>query len=281
MTLHDRVNVLDSIVVLQSDEIVVCGKSPPHWWVKSVCPRTSTVLGQYNLPSLPLGLAKSRDQQVVVTLPWKRQILYLDVQGDICCKIKLDTEKGYHFISVLHNHKCCHLAATGLFEESGNCVDILDERGNVIQTIDRESIPNPSRLTVSGERLLVVTDGGQSLTCVTSSDMTWYPFVEWRSRDVAGKGDGLRGVACDMEEFIYICDEKRHCIVQLSRDGQVIDDVITEHDGLSRPRSVYCDEDRLYVGQWNGDIKIFTVNNSPCGLCKERKFNMTKQIKIV
>ena len=42
------------------------------------------------------------------------------------------------------------------------------------------------------------------------------------------------GVACDMEEFVYVCNQNTNCIVQLSRDGQVIRDVITAHDGLSR-----------------------------------------------
>ena len=82
--------------------------------------------------------------------------------------------------------------------------------GHVIQTLPRDSIPCPSRLTVKGE------------------------------------------------QFVYVCDYNRNCIVQLSRIRQVIRDVITAHDGLSVPLCVCCVDDKLYVGQEYGDIKIFT-----------------------
>ena len=134
----------------------------------------------------------------------------------------------------------------------GECVDILDEGGHVIQTLPTDSIPRPTWLTVKGESLLVVTDRGKRLTCVTSSG-----HVTWRSHDSA-RLNGLWGVACDMEEFVYVCNENTNCIVQLSRDGQVIRDVITAHDGLSEPLSVCCDDDKLYVCQFNGVVKIFT-----------------------
>ena len=46
------------------------------------------------------------------------------------------------------------------------------------------------------------------------------------------------------KQFVYICDYNRNCIVQLSRIGQVIRDVITAHDGLSVPLCVCCVDDR-------------------------------------
>ena len=61
-----------------------------------------------------------------------------------------------------------------------------------------------------------------------------------------------------MEQFVYVCDRNRHRVVQLTRDGQVIRDVITAHDGLSEPRSVCCVGDDLYVCQGGGVVKQFT-----------------------
>ena len=236
---------LYSIAVLgeRGEKIVVCDFHNSR--VKCFSTRTSALLGQYETPCLPWGLAKSRDQQVVVALPGTRQILYLDIQGDIRRTNTLTTGKGYHFISVLPGNRL----AVSVW---GKCVDILDEGGHVIQTLPTDSIPGPSCLTVKGESLLVVTDRGTRLTCVTSSG-----HVTWRSHDSA-RLDGLRGVACDMEEFVYVCNWNTNCIVQLSRDGQVIRDVITAHDGLSKPLSVCCDDDKLYVCQRNGVVKIFT-----------------------
>ena len=241
----ERDSWLDSIAVLgeRGEKIVVCDYYNSR--VKCFSTRTSALLGQYETPCQPVGLAKSRDQQVVVALPDTRQILYLDIQGDIRRTNTLTTGKGYRSISVLPGNRL----AVSVW---GKCVDILDEGGHVIQTLPTDSIPGPSCLTVKGESLLVVTDRGTRLTCVTSSG-----HVTWRSHDSA-RLNGLRGVACDMKEFVYVCNINTNCIVQLSRDGQVIRDVITAHDGLSRPLSVCCDDDKLYVCQWNGDVKIFT-----------------------
>ncbi|XP_041357600.1 tripartite motif-containing protein 5-like [Gigantopelta aegis] len=196
--------------------------------------------------SQPGGLARSRDQQVVVALAYKRQILYLDIQDDIRLTNTLNTGKQYEYISVLPSN---HLAVSewGL----SGCVDILDERGRVIQSLPRDLIPRPSCLTVKGDSLVVVSEDN-SLKCVTSSG-----HVTWQSRYSARLRD-LRGVSCDMEEFVYVCAVQRNCIVQLSRDGEVIRDVITDQDGLSGPRFVCCDQDNLYVTEKDGHVKIFT-----------------------
>ena len=239
---------LTSMAVLRaerSDKIVVCGWSLTNCLVRCYSGQRSALLGEYKLPSEPSDLAKSRDQQVVVVLPRIRQIMYLDVQDDIRLVTTLKTEKLYKYISVLPGNR---LAVC----EIGRGVDILDEGGRVIQTLNRDSIPRPSRLAVRGECLLIVTDDGNSLTCVTSAGR-----VTWRSRDLA-REDGLEGVACDMEQFVYVCDRNRHRVVQLTRDGQVIRDVITAHDGLSVPLSVCCVGDDLYVCQWGGVVTQFT-----------------------
>ena len=169
----ERDPCLESIAVLgeRGEKIVVSDFYNSR--VKCFSTRTSALLGQYETPCRPWGLAKSRDQQVVVALPDTRQILYLDIQGDIRRTNTLTTGKGYRSISVLPGNR---LAVSVLWE----CVDILDEGGHVIQTLPTDSIPGPSRLTVKGESLLVVTDRGTRLTCVTSSG-----HVTWRSHDSA------------------------------------------------------------------------------------------------
>ena len=240
---HDPCLLSIAVLGERGEKIVVCDFYNSR--VKCFSTRTSALLGQYKTPGQPHGLAKSRDQQVVVALRDTRQILYLDIQGDIRRTNTLTTGKGYHFISVLPGNRL----AVSVW---GKCVDILDEGGHVIHTLPTDSIPRPTWLTVKGESLLVVTDDGTSLTCVTSSG-----HVTWRSHDSARRDD-LSGVACDMEEFVFVCNRNTNCIVQLSRDGQVIRDVITAHDGLSGPLSVCCDDDKLYVCQVNGVVKIFT-----------------------
>ncbi|XP_041371608.1 uncharacterized protein LOC121385136 [Gigantopelta aegis] len=226
---------LSSIAVLGGDrskKIVLSDLS--NSCVKCFSAKTSKLLFNFELPGPPGGLARSSDQQVVVTLPRKRQILYLHIQDDILLTNTLKTEEQYNFISVLPSNR---LVVSELF---GVCLDILDEGGRVIQSLPRHLIPRPSCLTVKGDSLVVVSENN-SLKYVTSSGhVTWQPSDSARLR-------GLCGVACDLEESVYVCDVQRNCIVQLSRDGEVIGDVITDQDGLSRPEFVCCDHVKIFT----------------------------------
>ncbi|XP_041371900.1 uncharacterized protein LOC121385329 [Gigantopelta aegis] len=242
---------LESIAVLGGERSKKIVLSDYHnACVKCFSAENSKLLFKYKLPSEPVGLARSRDQQVVVTLPWKCQILYLDIEDDTPLTNTLNTEKSYGYISVLPSNR---LAVTK-WGSGDVCVDILDEGGHVIQSLPGDLIPNPSHLTVKGDSLVVVLERN-SLKCVTSSGC-----VTWQSPESA-RLRHLGGVACDMEECVYVCDDQRNCIVQLSRDAEVFRDVITDQDELSRPRSVCCDQDKVYVTQEDGHVKIFTWNN--------------------
>ncbi|XP_041372556.1 uncharacterized protein LOC121385834 [Gigantopelta aegis] len=193
----------------------------------------------------PCCLAKTRDHQVLVTLPRERKLLYLNVQDDIHLIKTVTTKKGYHSITVLPDDNMAVTAGLS------GCVDILNQRCYVIRSIPNKVIPNPGSLTVKGDSLIVVSDTTNILTCVSSSGQ-----VMWVLCDSA-RFHRLYGVACDTEQSVYVCDNDRDAIVQLSRDGDVIRDVITQKDGLKQPVSLCFAQDKLYVTQQNGEIKIF------------------------
>ncbi|XP_041379740.1 uncharacterized protein LOC121392701 [Gigantopelta aegis] len=237
---------LSSILVLEgqeSNKIVVT-----DWinkCVKSFSSQHKNVQSLYRTNSRPCYLAKTRDHQVLVTLPEERKLLYLYVQDDIHLMKTVTTKNDYYDITVLPDDS---MAVTrGL----SGCVDILNQWCDVIRSIPNKVISNPGYLTVKGDSLVVVPDTTNIVTCVSSSGL-----VMWVSRDSA-RFRRLYGVACDTEEFVYVCDNDRHAIVQLSRDGEVIRDVITQEDGLKQPVSLCFARDKLYVTQENGEIKIF------------------------
>ncbi|XP_041373527.1 uncharacterized protein LOC121386628 [Gigantopelta aegis] len=237
---------LSSILVLEghdSNKIIVADW--PNKCVKSFSSQHKTVQSLYRTTSRPGDLAKTRDHQVLVTLPEERKLLYLNVQDDIHLMKTMTNKTKYYGIAVLPDD---NMAVTG---GSSGCVDILNQRCDVIRSIPNNVIANPLSLTVKGDTLVVVSNTSNIVTCVSSSRQ-----VMWVSRDSA-RFHRLLGVACDTEELVYVCDYGRDAIVQLSRDGEVIRNVITQKDGLKQPLYLCFAQDKLYVTQENGEIKIF------------------------
>ncbi|XP_041346812.1 E3 ubiquitin-protein ligase TRIM7-like [Gigantopelta aegis] len=238
--------MLLSILVLEgqySNKIIVADWD--NKCVKSFSSEHKTVQSLYRTSSRPCCLAKTRDHQVLVTLPEERKLLHLNVQDDIHLTKTETTKKGYYGITVLPDD---NMALAG---RSPGCVDILNQRCVVMRSIPNKVILKPGYLTVKGDSLVVVSIIPNIVTCVSSSGQ-----VMWVSRDSA-RFHGLYDVACDTEEFVYVCDNGRAAIVQLSRDGEGIRDVITQKDGLKQPLSLCFAQDQLYVTQENGEIKIF------------------------
>ncbi|XP_041346858.1 uncharacterized protein LOC121366504 isoform X2 [Gigantopelta aegis] len=238
--------LLLSILVLEgqeSNKIVVTDFK--NKCVKSFSSQHKTVQSLYWTSSGPGDLAKTRDHQVLVTLPEERKLLYLNVQDDIHLTKTVTTKTKYYGITILPHD---NMAACSECDER---VDILNQKCDVIRSIPNKVVPNPGSLTVKGDSLVVVSDTTNIVTCVSASG-----HVMWVSRD-STKFHRLYDIACDTEEFVYVCDNGRDAIVQLSRDGEIIRDVITKKDGLKQPVSLCFAQDKLYVTQQNGEIQIF------------------------
>ncbi|XP_041373158.1 uncharacterized protein LOC121386345 [Gigantopelta aegis] len=218
--------------------------------VKSFSSQHKTVQSPYMTSSRPCYLAKTRDHQVLVTLPEERKLLYLNVQDDIRLTKTETTNEPYYYITVLPDD---NMAMIGTLPGR---VDILNQRCDVIRSIPNKVIANPWCLTVKGDSLVVVSHTTNIVTCASSSGQ-----VIWVSPDSA-RFHRLNGVACDTDEFVYVCDNGRDAIVQMSRDGKIIRDVITQKDGLKQPVSLCFAEDKLYVTQENGEIRIFGWNQT-------------------
>ena len=239
---------LTSIVVLESETSnKIIAVDSDNKCVKLFCPQTKRCESVYRTDGKPHGLAKLKNQELVlVSLPHDQTLLYLNVRHAITLRKSVKTKKEYYNIAVLPGD---NMAATVGWS---GCVEVMDQSLNVIRCLSRTLIPIPDCLAAKCDSLVIVSQRDQTVTCVTSSGK-----VVWVSSD-PGKLQYLRGVTVDVDEFVYACDYKRNAIVQFSRDGEIVRDVITQNDGLTQPWVVCCDQDKLYVGQINGDIKIFT-----------------------
>ncbi|XP_041373688.1 uncharacterized protein LOC121386751 [Gigantopelta aegis] len=239
---------LTSILVLgnqTSNKIIVTDYS--NKCVKLFCSQnTKAIPIAYKLKTEPYDTAESRDHLVLVTLPRQREILYLKIDDGIQKLRTVRTEKECYYISVLPNGNMA------VSEGLGKGVSILDQSGGTLHTLAKEIVPDPGCITVKGETIVLVLQTDQTVTCMTTSGN-----VAWVSRDPT-RLMNLQGVTCDDEGCVYVCDYERNAIVQLSREGDILRDVITPRDGLKQPGAVCCYRDKLYVAEKKGQIKIFT-----------------------
>ena len=77
----------------------------------------------------------------------------------------------------------------------------------------------------------------------------------------SGEGVGLGQLAVDTTDVMYLCDLYNSTIHLLSPQCEKVKNLLTEQDGIQRPRSVcYCESTRkLYIGTRNG-IKVYQIS---------------------
>ncbi|XP_041361157.1 uncharacterized protein LOC121377287 [Gigantopelta aegis] len=245
---------VNSILVLQrkTTRLVVVS----DWLNKSVkcfsC-ETAALVSRFDLPCHPCGLAGPSDEQtaVLVALPLQKRILYLDIQDGFRLTHTLKTSRIYYFIFPMTGKR---LVASGW--RLGGYVDILNSAGQVIKTFPPGMFPDPWSLTVRKHTLIVISKKGQVVACLTPTGLiTWIPCDPETKRH-------LVGVACDADEFIYLCDALRNCVVKVTHDGRFRHDVLTQDVGLATPVAICCHLNEVYVAQSNGNVSIFTCTKS-------------------
>ena len=199
----------------------------------------------YTFQTEPFDSARLKDKDVLVSLPNEKQLVHLKIQSDIHMENIIPTFKACYYIAFLPDGNL-------VVSEGLNGGFFILKPGNDITQYISQSIPDPGNVTAIGNNIVVISQRDQTMTCVTSSG-----DVIWTSRDSAKLKD-LKGVACDEDGIVYVCDCKRNAIVQVSRHGEILRDVITHESGLTQPRAVCCHRDKLYVAEKNGNIKIYT-----------------------
>ncbi|XP_041379211.1 uncharacterized protein LOC121391759 [Gigantopelta aegis] len=243
LTASDVLHVGTSVKILVADNNNHCVKSFNH---------DGTLHCIYKPNGIPEGLVKFRDNEVVVTLTRQKEIVFLKVNDkDITLTKRVTTEKHFTMITVLPNF---NLAAVE--DCSGGLLyDIMDQDCRVIWCA-HDILPHAylEYLTVIDDCLLIGSMGcyecARGVKCVTTSGDKWATNNE---TGLMSSG----GITCDAKGFIYVANPDRHSVVQLTSSGQFVHNILTQ-DHLSCPKPICFYHDQLYVGEKNGEIKVFT-----------------------
>lgn len=185
-----------------------------------------------NLKS-PLRLCKLSDTEVVVTCH-DRKLYVVCVTDQLETTTCTRTAKEYWGVARI---KEATLAASCL---DSNCVDIIDLKGTVLNSISHDAsgkvlFQRPSYLGATNDGDIVVSD------CVKRCIYRLSPTGEVRFKYPCSGPLGLRNprsVCCDSDGSLMCVDKEGQKVVRLTALGKFAGDVLTTVHGLSYPEAV-------------------------------------------
>ncbi|XP_071091298.1 uncharacterized protein [Haliotis cracherodii] len=202
------------------------------------------------LPTGPRRLAKVGGAQAAVTLPDTRQIAFINFDPEPSLLSTVKTKRKYYGLACLNSSQ---LVAGGY--DSLASVDVLDMKGNVLKSINTGVIKNPFYIHVTRNNNLIFSDVAvKSLVSVTSDGEVVFTYTPTGDRAL----EFPRGVTTTSTGDILLVDRGANRVIQLTESGQFVRNVLTQHDGLMRPRGICLDDDGLLYVTSDEHVKIFT-----------------------
>ena len=119
----------------------------------------------------------------------------------------------------------------------------------------------PHYPTAHGENGLIVSDlGACDVYAFTAGDQGKYT-CQWMYGGERGRGPGMLdypyGVATDSQGRVLIADHDNNRVLQLSHDGEMLMELLTQQDGLNYPGALAVGAGKLAVQCENTGIKIY------------------------
>ena len=129
---------------------------------------------------------------------------------------------------------------------------------------EERGFQRPWYLTAHGENGLIVSDvWANAVYAFTAGDQGEYT-CQWMYGGEQGKGPGMLnvpyGVATDSQGRVLIADYHDHRVLQLSHDGEMLMELLTQQDGLNYPEALAVGAGKLAVQCQNTGIKIILYN---------------------
>ena len=126
---------------------------------------------------------------------------------------------------------------------------------------EEKEFKRPCYLTAHGENGLIVSDWeADAVYAFTAGEQGEYT-CQWMYGGERGRGPGMlnwpNGVATDNQGRVLIADHWNHRVLQLSHDGEVLMELLTEKEGMDRPWAVTEGAGKLAVWCRDSEIKIY------------------------
>ena len=247
-------------VVVVADQINQCVKAfyidteGHHDWMR-LC----------NWPSSITTLGCRKEQYVVVNIPFPHHIDIVRVSPRLQIVHKIKMLKEYFCVASLDNNT---LVASSVWEDPPT-IDILklSWRKSATLTAIRSIVVQKSFLslcndpmyvnTTNHRRILLLDWESSGFVCIDEFGALKFKYEPKSSQQTIQP----HSVTCDSRDFVYVTDAEQNRVVQLTKNGEFLRDVLTVEHGLDEPRHVAIDSrGSMYVSQFNGDVKVFALN---------------------
>ena len=210
------------------------------------------LIANLKLPARPYDISVLNDTEVIITIPDEKQLLIVAVTSQIriirtiqldkeCCCV--DVSRGEIYIACADS-------------EQGE-IRILDMSCNERRRISLSRvkgtymIKTPLYIAVSAfsGKIFIADWKTETLTCLTSDGQLVYQF----------KGQRLgrpRGILVDSADNVLLCYSKSNTIVVITPDGRKHGTLLSDKDGIERPRSLAyrARDNTVIVGCWSDQL---------------------------
>ncbi|KAL3887930.1 hypothetical protein ACJMK2_000315 [Sinanodonta woodiana] len=206
--------------------------------------------GSMKLQGNPWNACILPDNKMAVTLPFKKTIIVFGMYIKMRIVRKIKTRLQCWGIAVMKDQL---VITTG---GDKHCVLILDISGSEIRTVrpdnyQSEKLLNPFYVKINkSETIIYISyNNGNKMVAYNTS---WTVLFTYTDQDM----NGPRGIDTDREGNIFLCGYSSFNVQQISRDGKLINTLITKKEENKIPLTIkfYRDMDRFFVTYLNCDV---------------------------
>ena len=238
---------------LPSGDLVLCDYANSKL---KLLDRTFKVKDSLSVNARPWSLSVIDNSNVIVTLPWNKQLQYVQLVPHMKTDRVIQLDKMCWGVAVV-----CNEIYVSCFNAPGKgAVRVLDLRGNLKKKLGVNKdgsyqFQSPDYLTVSTNcKKIFMSDFQTSIiTCMTPNGNIFYQY----------KDNDLRcpqGLFVDAGDNIFVCCCGSHNVQVITSDGRKYGTLISAADGLRYPYSIAFREadNTLVVGSYSlGQSNIF------------------------
>lgn len=207
---------------------------------------SGVLIKRLTLPCSPWDISVVDSKNVVVTLPDRKQLQYVQVfpQMKAGRTIKLDNKCWGIFVSGDEIYISCHKS------RGDGEIRVLDRNGNLKKHLGVRQdgsfiFKRPSYIAVNktSGKVFVSDWDTRTITCMTVDGRIIY---QYRDEDM----EHPRGLYCDSEDNILVCGFLTRNLQMITAGGKKYSTLLTSDDGLQYPQSITYrqNDDTLAIG---------------------------------
>ena len=244
---------------LSSGELILCDRNNNNL---KLLDKSLKIKGEIILSGSPRDVAPVDQHQVIVTLPDKKYLQFIQVTPSLALGSTVELGMKCSGVAVMREN--IYISSV----DSGECkIGIYDLTGKQKRIIGPYNCKDgkllfkePYYIDVSNDEKIFVSDGDAksnkiTVYCLESNGNVIYTVSNPLIKDCLG-------ISVDENENLLLCDYVSHKVFLITRDGKEVREFLTEKDGLYLPytTSFRRSDGTLVVGcRDHNDILVFTL----------------------